>query len=91
MDGGKRIRGKMIEIYSKELDDPRKFGGTTPLEAELDDDMKNVSIEDFGKELATLMSNRKFSDSTKTRIIGVKLHSITFSIITERILEREDE
>lgn len=59
------------------------FGGTMPLEAELDDEVIDElkirkALEKFGRAL-TEQYDRTGSGA---RVVGVQLHSISFSLIT---------
>lgn len=82
----------MIE-YLMRGKDPKLFGGTMSMEAQLDakvvDDLKmRAALLRFAAQLAKQYKSHGRKPTiyqVGTRVIGVQLHSITFSLVTEPI------
>lgn len=80
-----------ILLEGKE-EDPHRFGGSTPLVAELDDATIDghglrEPLERFGQDLARQMATR-YSQPASGEVIGVDIHRIEFTLVIKPNIAR---
>ena len=75
----------MKVFLAGQAENPKRFGGTTPLVAQLDDAVIDAHglrapLESFGRDLAEQMVTR-YTQPASGAVIGVELRLIEFSLI----------